>query len=160
MCQPMFEMPRLERSQWQAVLFTHSRSGAGESKREFRVAFGSGELREALQRPHHIPASAKRVPRLGLSLAVQFPRAGKMSDCEVHRSQGSHSQHAAQGPSAGGVLEQNHRLAARARDSDGRIADRLNRAVESVAAAADVTITNVGGVEDHARRLAQIIRGG
>jgi ribose 1,5-bisphosphokinase len=52
------------------------------------------------------------------------------------------------------------RLAARARDSDGRIADRLNRAVENVAAAPDVTIINVGSVEDHARRLAQIIRGG
>ena len=52
------------------------------------------------------------------------------------------------------------RLAARARSSDGKIADRLNRAVESVAAAPDVTITNVGSVEDHARRLAQIIRGG
>ena len=52
------------------------------------------------------------------------------------------------------------RLAARARDSDGRIADRLDRAVEGVAAAPDVTIINVGSVEDHARRLAQIIRGG
>jgi ribose 1,5-bisphosphokinase len=52
------------------------------------------------------------------------------------------------------------RLAARARSSDGKIADRLNRAVESVAAAPDVTITNIGSVEDHARQLAQIIRGG
>jgi ribose 1,5-bisphosphokinase len=52
------------------------------------------------------------------------------------------------------------RLAARARDSDGKIADRLSRAVESGAAAPDITITNVGDAEDHARRLAQIIRGG
>jgi ribose 1,5-bisphosphokinase len=52
------------------------------------------------------------------------------------------------------------RLAARARDSDGKIADRLNRAVESGVAAPDVIITNVGDAEDHARRLAQIIRGG
>jgi ribose 1,5-bisphosphokinase len=52
------------------------------------------------------------------------------------------------------------RLAARARDSDGKIADRLNRAVESGAAAPDIAITNVGDAEDHARRLAQIIRGG
>jgi ribose 1,5-bisphosphokinase len=52
------------------------------------------------------------------------------------------------------------RLAARARDSDGKIADRLNRAVQSVAAAPDVIIMNVGDVENHARRLAQIIRGG
>ena len=52
------------------------------------------------------------------------------------------------------------RLAARARDSDGKIADRLNRAVEGGAAAPDVIITNVGDAEDHARRLAQIIRGG
>jgi ribose 1,5-bisphosphokinase len=52
------------------------------------------------------------------------------------------------------------RLAARARGSDGKIADRLNRAVQSGGAAPDVIITNVGDVEDHARRLAQIIRGG
>jgi ribose 1,5-bisphosphokinase len=51
------------------------------------------------------------------------------------------------------------RLAARARGSDGKIADRLNRAVQSGGAAPDVIITNVGDVEDHARRLAQIIRG-
>ena len=52
------------------------------------------------------------------------------------------------------------RLAARARDSDGKIADRLHRAMQSGAAAPDVMITNVGDVENHARRLAQIIRGG
>jgi ribose 1,5-bisphosphokinase len=52
------------------------------------------------------------------------------------------------------------RLAGRARDSDGKIADRLNRPVENVAAAPDITITNVGGVEDHARQLTKIIRGG
>jgi len=48
------------------------------------------------------------------------------------------------------------RLAARARSSDGELADRLGRVV---AAAADVTITNVGGIEDHARRLVEVIRG-
>jgi ribose 1,5-bisphosphokinase len=52
------------------------------------------------------------------------------------------------------------RLAGRARGSDGKIADRLSRAVEGVTAAPDITITNVGGVEDHARQLTQIIRGG
>jgi ribose 1,5-bisphosphokinase len=51
------------------------------------------------------------------------------------------------------------RLAKRARSSDGQIADRLNRAVDGVAAAPDVTITNVGDVEHHARELVQIIKG-
>src|ERR1700739_3131013 len=48
------------------------------------------------------------------------------------------------------------RLAARARSSDGELADRLGRVV---ATAADVTITNVGGIEDHARKLIEVIRG-
>ena len=52
------------------------------------------------------------------------------------------------------------RLAARARDSDGRVADRLNRAVADVAGAPDVTIMNVGSAEDHARELVEVIRGG
>ncbi len=51
------------------------------------------------------------------------------------------------------------RLAKRARSSDGQIADRLSRAVDSVAAAPDVTITNVGDVEHHARELVRIIKG-
>jgi ribose 1,5-bisphosphokinase len=51
------------------------------------------------------------------------------------------------------------RLAMRARSSDGKFADRLNRAVDDVAAAPDVTITNVGSVEHHARELVQLIRG-
>ena len=51
------------------------------------------------------------------------------------------------------------RLAKRARSSDGQIADRLNRAVDGVAAAPDVTVTNVGDVEHHARELVQIIKG-
>jgi ribose 1,5-bisphosphokinase len=52
------------------------------------------------------------------------------------------------------------RLAARARSSDGKITERLSRAVDDAAAAPDVTITNVGSVEDHARELIRIIRGG
>jgi ribose 1,5-bisphosphokinase len=48
------------------------------------------------------------------------------------------------------------RLAARARGSDGQIANRLNRAVD---AAPDVTITNTGDVEHHARELVRIIKG-
>ena len=51
------------------------------------------------------------------------------------------------------------RLAKRARSSDGQIADRLNRAVDVIAAAPDVTVTNVGDVEHHARELVQIIKG-
>lgn len=52
------------------------------------------------------------------------------------------------------------RLAARARSSDGRLADRLGRAVDGAATAPDVTITNVGSVEQHARELARVIQGG
>jgi ribose 1,5-bisphosphokinase len=48
------------------------------------------------------------------------------------------------------------RLAARARSSDGQLADRLGRTVED--ASPDVTIVNVGTVDDHARRLLRIIR--
>jgi ribose 1,5-bisphosphokinase len=49
------------------------------------------------------------------------------------------------------------RLATRARSSDGRVADRLRRAVDD--AAPDVTIINVGDVEHHARELVRIIKG-
>jgi ribose 1,5-bisphosphokinase len=50
------------------------------------------------------------------------------------------------------------RLAARARRSDGQLAERLGRAVDD--AAPDVTIANIGDVEHHARELVRIIRGG
>jgi len=49
------------------------------------------------------------------------------------------------------------RLAMRARSSDGRIENRLQRAVDD--AAPDITILNVGRAEDHARRLLRVIRG-
>lgn len=51
------------------------------------------------------------------------------------------------------------RLAARARGSDGRVADRLRRAVNDAAATPDVTIMNVGSAEDHALELLRAIRG-
>ncbi len=51
------------------------------------------------------------------------------------------------------------RLAARARSSDGQLADRLGRAVDGAAAAPDVTIVNLGSVEHHARELVRIIKG-
>jgi ribose 1,5-bisphosphokinase len=50
------------------------------------------------------------------------------------------------------------RLAARARGSDGQLAERLRRSVDD-AAAPDVTINNVGSAEQHARELVRIIRG-
>jgi ribose 1,5-bisphosphokinase len=50
------------------------------------------------------------------------------------------------------------RLAARARGSDGPIADRLGRAVDD--AAPDVVIANIGDVEHHALELVRVIRGG
>jgi ribose 1,5-bisphosphokinase len=52
------------------------------------------------------------------------------------------------------------RLATRSRGSDGRVADRLSRAVDDAAVAPDVTITNVGSVEHHARELVRIVKGG
>jgi ribose 1,5-bisphosphokinase len=51
------------------------------------------------------------------------------------------------------------RLAARARSSDGQIEHRLRRAVDDAAAAPDVTIFNVGSVQNHARELVQVIKG-
>jgi ribose 1,5-bisphosphokinase len=54
------------------------------------------------------------------------------------------------------ILER--RLAARARDSDGQIEARLGRVVGDAAAVSDITIVNVGGAENHARELVQIIK--
>jgi ribose 1,5-bisphosphokinase len=51
------------------------------------------------------------------------------------------------------------RLAARARDSDGQIGQRLDRLVNDPAAVPDLTIVNVGRAEDHARELVRIIKG-
>jgi ribose 1,5-bisphosphokinase len=50
------------------------------------------------------------------------------------------------------------RLAARARGSDGQIAERLGREVDG--GAPDATIHNVGSAETHAQELLRIIRGG
>jgi ribose 1,5-bisphosphokinase len=51
------------------------------------------------------------------------------------------------------------RLAARARSSDGQIEHRLSRAIDGVATTPNVTIANVGSVENHARELVQLIKG-
>lgn len=51
------------------------------------------------------------------------------------------------------------RLAMRARESDGKVADRLGRSVEDAAATPDITINNVGDAEDHARALVRVIKG-
>ncbi len=50
------------------------------------------------------------------------------------------------------------RLAARARHSDGNIADRLARSVSDASANADVTILNAGSAEYHSRQLVRVIR--
>ncbi|WP_342737358.1 phosphonate metabolism protein/1,5-bisphosphokinase (PRPP-forming) PhnN [Bradyrhizobium sp. B117] len=50
------------------------------------------------------------------------------------------------------------RLAARARVSDGNIADRLARSVDDVATLADVTILNAGSADYHSRQLVRVIR--
>lgn len=50
------------------------------------------------------------------------------------------------------------RLAARARHSDGNIADRLARSVDDASANADVTILNAGSAEYHGRQLVRVIR--
>jgi ribose 1,5-bisphosphokinase len=50
------------------------------------------------------------------------------------------------------------RLAARARHSDGNIAERLARSVDEASAPADVTILNAGSADYHGRQLARVIR--
>ncbi len=50
------------------------------------------------------------------------------------------------------------RLAARARHSDGNIAERLSRSVDDASAHADVTILNAGSAEYHSRQLVRVIR--
>ncbi|WP_445218488.1 phosphonate metabolism protein/1,5-bisphosphokinase (PRPP-forming) PhnN [Bradyrhizobium sp. Pa8] len=50
------------------------------------------------------------------------------------------------------------RLAARARHSDGDIADRLARSVDDASANADVTILNAGSADYHSRQLVRVIR--
>lgn len=49
------------------------------------------------------------------------------------------------------------RLTARARPSDGRLDDRLRRAV--VSAAPDIVIQNIGPAEDHAAELLKAVQG-
>lgn len=51
------------------------------------------------------------------------------------------------------------RLAARARASDGQLAQRLARTVDERASAPDFTIVNSGTADYHARQLVRIIRG-
>lgn len=51
------------------------------------------------------------------------------------------------------------RIALRARGSDGRLDQRLNRMVEDAAAAPDVTIVNVSSAEYHARQFVRIVKG-
>ena len=50
------------------------------------------------------------------------------------------------------------RLAARARQSDGNIVERLSRSVGDVPAQADVTILNSGSADYHSRQLVRAIR--
>jgi ribose 1,5-bisphosphokinase len=52
------------------------------------------------------------------------------------------------------------RLAARARGSDGQIENRLRRVPDGASAVPDVTISNVGSAEAHARELVDVIKGG
>ncbi|WP_314949260.1 phosphonate metabolism protein/1,5-bisphosphokinase (PRPP-forming) PhnN [Bradyrhizobium cosmicum] len=50
------------------------------------------------------------------------------------------------------------RLAARARHSDGNIADRLARSIDDASANADITILNAGSADYHSRQLVRVIR--
>jgi ribose 1,5-bisphosphokinase len=50
------------------------------------------------------------------------------------------------------------RLAARARHSDGNIAERIARKIDDAAAHADVTILNAGSADYHGRQLVRVIR--
>ena len=51
------------------------------------------------------------------------------------------------------------RIALRARGSDGRLEQRLNRTVEDASTAPDVTIVNVSSAEYHARQFVRIVKG-
>jgi ribose 1,5-bisphosphokinase len=51
------------------------------------------------------------------------------------------------------------RIALRARGSDGRLDQRLNRTVEDASAAPDATIVNVSSAEYHARQFVRIVKG-
>jgi ribose 1,5-bisphosphokinase len=51
------------------------------------------------------------------------------------------------------------RIALRARGSDGRLDQRLNRTVEDASAAPDVTFVNVSSAEYHARQFVRIVKG-
>ena len=51
------------------------------------------------------------------------------------------------------------RLAARARQSDGNVAERLSRSVDDNSAPADVTIHNAGSADYHSRQLLRAIKG-
>ena len=51
------------------------------------------------------------------------------------------------------------RIALRARGSDGRLEDRLQRTVEVASAAPDVIIVNISSAEYHARQFVRIIKG-
>ena len=51
------------------------------------------------------------------------------------------------------------RIALRARGSDGRLDQRLNRRVEDASAAPDVTIVNVSSADYHARQFVRIVKG-
>jgi ribose 1,5-bisphosphokinase len=50
------------------------------------------------------------------------------------------------------------RLAARARHSDGNIAERLSRSVDDASTPAEVTILNAGSADYHSRQLLRVIR--
>jgi ribose 1,5-bisphosphokinase len=50
------------------------------------------------------------------------------------------------------------RLAARARHSDGNLADRLARSVDDASAHVDVTILNAGSADYHSRHLVRVIK--
>ena len=50
------------------------------------------------------------------------------------------------------------RLAARARSTDGNVANRLARSVDDASANADITILNAGSADYHGRQLVRVIR--
>ncbi|MFZ2154838.1 MAG: phosphonate metabolism protein/1,5-bisphosphokinase (PRPP-forming) PhnN [Bradyrhizobium sp.] len=99
----------------------------------------------------------------GLSRAIEDDiRAGRTVVANVSRTVVGAMRHAYVGVTVVSITAPPEilaeRLAMRARGSDGRVADRLNRAVDD-AATPDVTIMNIGRAEDHARELLLVIRG-
>jgi ribose 1,5-bisphosphokinase len=124
----------------------------------------AGTFQEAMERGHFAAHWEAHGHRYALSRAIDDDiRAGRtvvanVSRTVIARMRGSYADVVVVSITAPpNVLAE--RIALRARGSDGRLDQRLNRTVEDAAAAPDVTIVNVSSAEYHARQFVRIIKG-